>query len=401
MQSLFFDVSVARILMTKALAPVWPGVFFSPLSPVRFAELPDPSLPGPGWVRVKPVLAGICGADISIFFVKASPSISIAALPGVPRAFMGHEVVGRVVEKGAAVSDLDTDDRVVLQRYLPCCSIKGISPPCPPCQEGNYPLCENFSEGGMPENLGAGFGDQFVAHRSQLVRVPDAVSDDAAVMVEPAAVSLHAVLHRPPGEEARVLVIGAGVIGLNVIPFARMVAPGCRIHVMEPIGFKQDLARKRGADHILTGDPYQGVAEATGARLYTGALKNRTLLGGFDLIYDCVGSSGTLHDALRWLRARGRYIMVGNQLSPVRFDQTPVWQQEISISGINSHGMENFDGRRVSSFDLVMEMIADGRIDLDGFITHRFPLSRYRQAFGMIRGRKQPAIKVIFDRFDK
>lgn len=400
MKSLFFDVSIPRILMTKTLAPVWPGVFFSPLSPVRFAALPDPPLPGPDWLRVKPVLAGICGADLSMFFVKASPAISIAALPGVPRAFMGHEVVGRIVETGPAVTDLDTDDRVVLQRYLPCCSMKGISPPCPPCREGNYPLCENFSQGSMPENLGAGFGDHFVAHRSQLMKVPASLSDDQAVLVEPAAVSLHAVLRRRPAPQNRVLVIGAGVIGLNVIQFARRIEPRCRLHVMEPIRFKQDLAKRFGADRIIEGDLYQGVADATGAKYYAGALNNRTLLGGYDLIYDCVGSSKTLHNALRWLRAQGHYVMVGNQLSPVRFDQTPVWQQEVSISGVNSHGMETFDGRRASSFDLVMEMIGDGRIDLDGFITHRFPLSRYRRAFSMIRARKEPVIKVVFDRFD-
>ena len=401
MRSLFFDVSVPRILATKALAPIVPAVYFSPLSPVRFAEFPDPPLPGPDWVRVRPVLTGICGADLSMFFVKASPTISIAALPGVPRVFMGHEVVGHVSQAGPAVSDLASGDRVVLQRYLPCCSMKGISPPCDPCREGNYALCENFSEGSMPANLGAGFGDQFVAHRSQLVRVPENISNEQAVLVEPAAVSLHAVLGAAPRPGQTVLVIGAGVIGLNVIQFARLVAPDCRVHVMEPIGFKQDLALRHGADHIITGDPYQGVAEATGARLYAGPLKNRTLLGGFDLIYDCVGSSGTIQDALRWLRARGRYVMVGNQLSPVRFDQTPVWQQEVTLFGVNSHGREDCQGKKISTFDLVLEMIGDGRVDLSGFITHRFPLAKYRDAFRLIQARREPVIKVVFDQFGK
>ncbi|MBI9085281.1 MAG: alcohol dehydrogenase catalytic domain-containing protein [Desulfobacterales bacterium] len=400
MRSLFFDVSIPRILVTKALAPIFPAVYFSPLSPVRFSELPDPPLPGPDWVRVEPVLTGICGADLSMFFVKASPSITIAALPGVPRAFMGHEVVGHVVETGTAVPDLTTGDRVVLQRYLPCCSMKGILPPCRPCKEGQYPLCENFSEGALPSNLGAGFGNHFTAHRSQLVKVPDLVSDDQAVLVEPAAVSLHAVLRSPPKPGDRVLVIGAGVIGLNVIQFARMVAPRCGIDVMEPIGFKKDLARKRGADRIVTGDPYRGVAEATGAKLYVGPMKNRTLLGGYDLVYDCVGSSQTLHDALRWIRARGHYVMVGNQLSPVRFDQTPIWQQEVTLSGVNSHGMEDFQGKKISTFDLILEMIGDGRVDLSGFITHRFPLSKFRDAFRLIQARKEPVIKVVFDQFD-
>ncbi|MCU0846059.1 MAG: alcohol dehydrogenase, partial [Spirochaetes bacterium] len=69
MRTIYFDVSVPKILLTKLLAPVFSGVFFSPLSPVRYAELPDQPLPGENWVRVKNRLAGICGADMALFFV--------------------------------------------------------------------------------------------------------------------------------------------------------------------------------------------------------------------------------------------------------------------------------------------------------------------------------------------
>ncbi len=177
-----------------------------------------------------------------------------------------------------------------------------------------------------------GFGDHFIAHRSQLIKVPDEIPDDIAVLIEPSSVSLHAVLKRPPKEGEKVLVIGAGTIGLNVVQFARAISPGSTIYIMEKIGFKRDLALKLGADHALTGEPYEAVARATGGKPYKGALGNMTMLGRFDLIYDCVGHSNTIKDTLRRLRARGDYVMIGNQLFPATLDQTPIWQQEINIS---------------------------------------------------------------------
>lgn len=397
MKSLFFDVNISKILLTKMLAPVFPWIYASPLSPVRFGTLPDPPLPGPNWVRVDSTMAGICGTDLSMFFVKASPSISVAALPGVPRVFMGHEVVGRISETGAGVADLSAGDRVVMQSYLPCCAVKDIDPPCESCGSGNYCMCENFSEGPMPENTGAGFSDRFIGHRKQFLKVPDDISDDQAVLIEPAAVSLRAVLKRPPGQSEKVLVIGAGTIGLGVIQFARAAAPSCKIYVMERIPFKQELAVEMGADRVLSGDAYEQVADVTGAKLYKGPLGNSITLGGFHAIYDCVGSSRVIHDALRWLKAGGDYVMIGNQLKPVSFDQTPLWHQELKMIGTNSHGMEYYNGRQVATFDLVIEMIRDGRINLDPFITHRFALEDYRRAFNLVRKKNEKVIKVVFE----
>jgi len=397
MKSIYFDVSIPRILATKTLAGLFPFLYYSRVSPVRYGDIPERDLPGSRWVRVKSIMTGICGADISMFFVKASPKISIAALPGVPRAFMGHEVIGRIVEIGSDVKGMSIGDRVTLQRYLPCCSMKEIDPPCAQCREGNYTLCENFSVGALPENLGAGFGERFIAHESQLLKVPDGIPDEIAVLIEPTAVSLHAVLKRPPRRGEKVLVIGAGTIGLNVVQFAKALAPECTVYILEKIKFKKDLACARGADLSIEGDPYDTIARETGGKLYRGPLGNSTMLGGFDLIYDCVGYSRTIHDSLRWLAAKGEYVMVGNQLEPVHFDQTPIWQQEITMMGINAHGHERFQGRDVSSFELAIDMIEKGTINLEGFVTHRFPLAAYREAFRLVREKSADVIKAVFE----
>jgi threonine dehydrogenase-like Zn-dependent dehydrogenase len=397
MHSIYFELNVPKILAAKLLSKFTQAVYFSPISPVRYGKIPDQDLPGPNWVRVSPILAGICGVDLSLFFVQADPTISITALPGAPKTFMGHELVGRVIETGDHVTSLKAGDRVTLQKYLPCCSIKEKDPPCRFCAEGNYTLCENIAEEPVYENSGAGFGDVFLAHQTQLIKVPDDIPDEEAVMIEPASVSLHAVLRHPPKDNEKVLVIGAGTIGLNVIQCAKAVNPRCTIYVLEKIGFKKDLAQKLGADEILSGDPYEAVAKTTGGKLYHGALKNRNILGGFDLIYDCVGYSSTMQDSLRWLRARGDYVMVGNQLSPVHFDQTPVWNQEVNIIGVNAHGCENYFGEKISSFDLAIRMIQEGKINLKGLVTHRFALKDYKEAFRMFRKKEERVIKVVFE----
>lgn len=396
MKSMYFEVNIPKILATKTLSRIFPSIYYTALSPVAYSDIPERNLPGTEWVRVQNLMTGICGADISLFFVKASPRISIAALPGVPRAFMGHELIGKVVETGRDVNGLKIGDRVILQRYLPCCSMKGIVPPCRHCSEGNYTLCENFSVGAMPENLGAGFGKYMIAHESQLIKVLDAIPDDEAVLMEPLSVSLHAVLSRTPKDGEKVLVIGAGTIGLNVIQCAKAISPGCSLYLLEKIPFKRELGLELGADGLIEGDPYESIARLTGAKLYRGPLGNNVMLGGFDLIYDCVGYSATIHDSLRWLAAKGTYVMIGNQLEPVTFDQTPIWQQEISMVGINAHGSENYNGRRISTFELAMKMVMDRKVKLDGFITHRFPLDEYREAFRLVKEKSADVIKTVF-----
>ena len=401
MKSIYLELNVFKILATKILSKISQSVYFSPLSPVRYAKVPDQDLPGPNWARVAPLLAGICGVDLSLFFVQADPAISITAFPGATKTFMGHELVGNIIETGENVKDLRVGDRVTLQKYLPCCSIKEIDPPCRFCREGNYTLCENFAQPPVFENTGAGFGNEFLAHQSQLIKVPDDIPDEEAVLIEPASVSLHAVLKRPPKEDEKILVIGAGTIGLNVIQFAKAVNPRCTVFVHEKIDFKRELALKLGADEALSGETYEAVAKVTGGKIYIGAMKNTNILGGFDLIYDCVGYSTTIHDALRWLRARGEYVMVGNQLSPVKFDQTPIWNQEVNIIGVNAHGCENYMGENISSFDLAIRMIREGKVNLKGLVTHKFPLSQYKQAFKMFRKKEEPLVKVVFEMGDR
>jgi threonine dehydrogenase-like Zn-dependent dehydrogenase len=98
MRTLVVDVSVSRIVLTRLLGRLWPGAYFSRLSPLQLVDLDDPPLPAPDWVRVKNRLCGICGSDLHQLFVDASLDVAPVALPSNQRIYLGHEMVGQIVE---------------------------------------------------------------------------------------------------------------------------------------------------------------------------------------------------------------------------------------------------------------------------------------------------------------
>jgi len=400
MRAIYLDKDIPKALIVKALKPLWPGVVFSPLSPSRYEDMPEPELPGPRWVRVKNKQCGICASDLSLLFVEADPSIAPVALPGHQRLYLGHEVVGEVTEVGPQVSRVKVGDRVTMDTYFegPTCLSQEIEPPCRHCAEGNYKLCENASAGVGPRGHGGGWGDGFVAHESEIYPVPDDLTDDQAMMIEPISTGLRAALRRTPKAGEHALVLGCGIVGLNTLQCVRAVSPQCHITAIARHPHQAEMARRLGADEVVMGeDGYQATARITGAKLYEGMFHNRMLLGGFDVIYDCVGSAQTLHDSLRWARARGAVVMVGIKMAPLKLDLNPIWYQEVDLVGIWAHGAERWNGQTRHTYELVIELMRQGKLTVEGLITHRFPLSRWRQAINTAMDKRSGAIKVIFD----
>ena len=398
MRTIYVDKNIPRILLTKVLKPVWTGVVFSGLSPSHFAELPDPQLPGPRWVRVKNHQCGICASDLTLLTAAADPSIAPAALPGTQRFYLGHEVVGEVVEIGAGVTHVGLGQRVIMDAQGANCLNQEIDPPCPQCSRGNIALCENASAGKGGSSAGGGWSDSYTTHETSIYLVPDALSDDQAVMAEPLSVGMRAALRRTPEPGQHVLVLGSGTIGLCTIQALRALSPGCHITCVARHTFQAEKARSLGTDEVLSGkDLYASTAEITGARLYTGMLGNRMLLGGFDVIYDCVGAARTLKDSLRCVKAGGTVVLVGINLKPLKLDLTPVWSQEVQLVGNVAHGHDAWQGKWWHDYDLVMDFMHAGKLTADGFITHRFSLARWREAARTAMDKRTGSIKVVID----
>ena len=244
MKSIYFDLNIPQFLLTKTLSPVWNGVYYSFISPVSYGDLKEEPVLKPKWIRIKNKLSGICGSDLSLFFLEANPKISLAALPGLSRVFFGHEICGEVIEVGKHVKKYKPGTRVVFRKILPCCFNKEIEPKCQQCQQGNYAICENQSEGSLPNDLGGGWSELFSAHETQLVPIPDDISDEDAVLIEPAAVALHAILRKEPQANDDVLIIGAGIIGLLILHIIKQVYPECQASIIARYDFQQKMAKK-------------------------------------------------------------------------------------------------------------------------------------------------------------
>jgi threonine dehydrogenase-like Zn-dependent dehydrogenase len=400
MRAIYVDRDIPKALLVNALRGIWPGVVFSPLSPSRFADIPEPELPGPRWVRVENQQCGICASDLSLFFVRADAHIAQLALPGSPRIYLGHEVLGHVVEVGPGVTRVQLGDRVIMDTRFqsPTCLSQEIEPVCPHCAEGNYVRCENASADVGPHGVGGGWGGGFTAHETEIYRVPDDLTDDQAMMVEPISTGVRAVLCRMPEVGQKVLVVGGGTMGLNMVQCLRALAPDCHVTIATRHLHQSEMARRFGADEITVDeDGYQTTARVTGANLYQGLFHNRMLLGGFDVIYDCVGSAQSLQDSLRWVRAGGSVVLIGVNLSRFKLDLNPIWYQEVDLVGVYAHGVESWQGVLRHTYDVVIDLMRQGKLTADGFITHRFPLSEWRQAIATASDKRSGSIKVMFD----
>jgi threonine dehydrogenase-like Zn-dependent dehydrogenase len=399
--------SVPAWLLLKALGRRFPRLYTSRLSLTRLRDVAPPTLPGQHWVRVRPQLSGICGSDLAT--ITAAGSTFFAPLTSFPFTF-GHEVVGIVSEVGAEVRSARVGDHVVIEPVLHC-GVRGIDPPCEPCQLGHYGNCTNVLRGdlapgvqtGYCRDTGGGWSPSLVAHDIQLHHVPEHVPNEAAVLLEPFSCALHAVwqaLQQHPSKLESILLIGSGTMGLLTLAALKAVAAPARLFAWAKHQHQQELAAKLGADEVLpvSRDSYDMLCKRSGAALHQPEIGGPTVLGGFDVVFDCVGSPKSLDDAIRFTRSRGTTVLVGMPCIPKGVDWTTIWYKELHVLGTYAYGIEDFRGERLRTFELALRFIAERRVDLSGLVTHKFPLAEYRQAIrtALFTG-PQRSVKTVFD----
>ncbi len=408
MRTIEIGVRPVPYFVCKLVGRFFPPFYWSGVSNVKLRRVPEPELLGPDWVRVRPILSGICANDLAGVTLKHSFDSFMSAFASFPIG-LGHEVVGRVVEVGEAVTEVEVGQRVTVDPYLHC-RIRGIDPPCPSCQRGEYPTCQNFHEGDLPPGTGIGsnnftrgtWSDYFLAHRLQLLPVRDGISDEQAVLMDLVGCSLHALTKHLPADGETVIVYGCGSLGLGLIGCLRALGVGARVLAIARYPFQGELAGHFGADEVLVGLKqkalFDRVAELTGGKVYTGFLPTgRMLTGGADIVFDCVGNTRTLGNSMKFTRPHGTMVVVGIGY-PERVDWTPVWLQEIHILGSVGQGIEEWQGERLHSTALLQRLILEGGLDPGPLLTHRFALEDYGRAFATVLGKgRARAVKVAFE----
>lgn len=381
MKALVFERSTARYAAASVLGRVRPGSG-ARVGPLSLQDIPEPPLPGPDWVRVRPRLSGICGSDLATIDGASSRYFEpIVSFPFVP----GHEVVG----------DLADGTRVVLEPVLGCAA-RGIDPPCGACAQGRSGNCERVAFGHLSPGLqtgycadtGGGWSLALVAHPSQLHRVPDGFDDADAVMVEPTACAVHAVLGAGVCEGDTVAVLGAGTLGLLATAALRhLCLPGTVIVAAKHPGQRR-WARELGADVVA-----EPAELARAVRRVTGSLlAGTTLTGGADVVIDCVGTAESIATALAVARPRARVALVGMP-GRLGLDLTPLWHKELALAGAYAYGTEA-GGRR--TFALAFELVETA--GLGRLVSATYPLERYREALDhAAHAGSRGAVKICFD----
>jgi threonine dehydrogenase-like Zn-dependent dehydrogenase len=392
MKAIQFVAIVPRYVFVMAVGRIHRPASYGPLSCVQYRELPEPRLPGPQWVKVKTRYGGICASDVGMILAKDSPSLSPF---GSKRFTIGHENMGTLVEVGEQVEGFSVGDRVVADPVL-ACAARGMNSPCGSCQEGQFPRCENITEGNLSPGLqigtcadtGGSWSPYFVAHRSQLFHVPEGVSDENAILVDAFCSALHPVIRNLPRDEDTALIIGAGTISICTLAALRALDSRARVIVLAKYPFQGELARRYGADEVVYWDKggkyYTAIADLVGGKLFQPLLGKPVMIGGADVTYECVASETSVRDALWLTRAGGTVVQIG-LLGPQteRIDWTPLWFKELAMVGTVCSSTEEYQGQRIHCYQLALDFMAQGSVDLTPLLTHTFRLDDYRRALAM------------------
>jgi threonine dehydrogenase-like Zn-dependent dehydrogenase len=374
------------------------------IGPLQLLDAEAPERPGDDWYALRPLLSGICGSDLATVDGRTSRYFEdMVSFPFVP----GHEVVGVLDDGGVDASGrtLGPGTRAVIEPVLGCAP-RGIEPRCHQCGSGHTGLCGNLASGALEPGLQTGFCTDtgggwstapLMAHASQLHAVPDALSDEDAVMIEPTACAVHAALSAHVAAGDLVAVIGAGTLGLTTVAaLHHLVRPAvpCTVVVGAKHARQRELAASLGADLVVPPDQLiRAVRRRAGSLVLGGRLTE-----GADVVFDCVGSAASITEALSLVRARGRVVLVGMP-SKVTVDLAPLWHRELTLVGAYAYGSEaapepGSTDRR--SFELSIDLV--GHASLGRLVSALYPLERYEEALAHAGAAgRRGAVKVAFD----
>ena len=292
---------------------------------VRIEERPVPE-PGPHEVLVEIGAVGVCGYE------EGRIAERIVKAPHV----LGHESMGRVVATGEAATLHAVGDRVTLEPGLPCGR-------CRECRTGAYNLCRDVRFMGAPPTDGA-FRRYVATHEDFAYARPDALSDEAGALMEPLSVALWACQKAGVTAGDRVLVTGAGPIGLLVV----------------------QVARARGATEIVVTDVNPHRLERARAGGATGVAAAGEPVGEADALVECSGHPQALRDGIAALRPAGTVVLVGMGGGPDATVPLALLQsREIWLSATF---------RYTNTYPAAIALAASGEVDLDAIVTGHFAL---------------------------
>ena len=382
-------------------------------------QIPRPEPPAPGWVLVRPTLAGIASADLALMRPdEAPPPVGPRrTLPLVP----GSEVVG-VIEAALGTRWAREGQRVIIEPNAGCL-IRGFAP-CLRCLAGEAELCENrdrrspigaAADGGI--SGGGGWSEGILTHEEMLIPA-DGIADHRGVLGVSLATAIHAVLrwHR---RGDRVAVIGSGTTTRLVVAALRRLHPEVDITVVVDARGPQRAGRRRrklpghmaldegavaaaltdlGAARVWRGSPVEiidrAAAMVSARRLRQAHSPLPVLDRGVDAVFDCRGTTASVTLGLSLLRSAGTLVVCGRP-GRLEIDWSALWARELTLVGSGGFGREPAGWR---TFAAVREWLGEPSFPADNLVTHRYPLGEFETALATAAaGEAAGAIKVVFE----
>ena len=331
---------------------------------MRLSEVDTPAA-GPGELVLRVKSASICGTDLRIITGRKTKGVRFPSV-------LGHEFSGEIVEVGEGVTQFRTGQRVTMDPVMPCRR-------CAYCRTGRENVCLNRQA--MGYEFDGAFADYLripalALECGNVFAMPDGMSFDAAALAEPLACCLNGQRNAQVGLGDDVLILGAGPIGLMHVQLA--LASGARsVVVSEPNGFRRDQAEKAGATQTIDptkedpGDVMRGLTDGLGA----------------SVVILAIGVPKLANDALGFVRKGGRVnLFAGFSVGDMPpLDVNLIHYNEILVSGASALSR--------AGFEMALNMIANGKINVEQLVSNRFSLADMDEAVRLAAGGS--AIKVI------
>ncbi|MDG1893252.1 MAG: zinc-binding alcohol dehydrogenase family protein [Verrucomicrobiota bacterium] len=324
-------------------------------------QLQEPKSPAHGQALVKVHRIGICGTDYAGYLGKM-PFFSYPRIPG-------HELGVEVLEVGTGVTHLKVGDRCSVEPYMHCGK-------CYACRQGSTNCCEKLSVIGVMED--GGMMERFLI-RSEKLHPSQDLSFEQLALVETLAIGCHATDRGTPSDQAHVLIIGAGPIGLATLEFTCLT--GARITVMDTIQGRLDFCKSHyNVEHTIC---FQGDGSEMEQMLaYTGGDK-------YAVVTDATGNQHSMSNALQYVAHTGSLVYVGITTEAVSFKHPMLHKPEITLKGSRN--------ALASDFRRIIGLIEDNTVNTEPWITHRVSFDHVVDQFEGFTRPETGVIKAIIE----
>lgn len=327
---------------------------------IVFCDVEAPS-PGDNEVILQTKRIGVCGSDIHVYH-------GMHPYTGYP-VVQGHEVGGVVAAIGKNVTHVKPGDKITFMPQVTCGQ-------CYPCQHGMYHICESLKVMGF--QTGGAAQEYFALPAENVLKLPDTMSLDQAAMIEPIAVTVHAIARGGGAAGKRVIVLGAGPIG-NLTAQVAQALGATAVMITDISPYKLEMARRCGI----------GITVNTAAENLGEAIARHFGPDKADLILECVGIETTMTDAIQYARKGSTIVVVGVFGKKPQVDLGLVQDRELSLVGTLMY--------QKPDYEVAIDLAANGRLKLDEMITHRFPFDRYLDAYHAIEESGGNYLKVMIE----